>query len=721
MSFWKLLKNNFSPDTLRPFMFKRLLVLAVALALFVTVFFVYFHVVDAQIDQSFRQEREKFHVQGVPLTSDNPPALSPQAASSEPPATASSSNASPASSAPGSADASTNAPINPNALIGPVPPPSSDSPTAAPATNAAPDESATPTNSAPAEPPPAPAAPRALPVDPNTPIPAVPATLIYPGLNRLPLALMASYNSRGARVQTPVPESTTQTVSTAAPAMNTPTNSPASSTNNSASSPTNAAASSTNNAEATSTNNPEASSSPTNAETARAAAQPEGETNHTATATNNVAAPSHGPVTVAASVIVLGYHQFTGPGVGSKNIYSMRQDVFEQEMKYLKDNGYHVVPLSDVVRFIKHEIGLQPNSVAITIDDGYKSAIVWAAPVLKKYGYPWTFFVYPDFITVAEGHGAASWNDLLQLQADGVDIECHSKSHPYLAKKGGKTPEQYDAWLTAETAGAKATLEKHLGKPVNYFAYPFGSYNKEVEAKVLAAGFDGIFTVANNPVHQTTKVSEIGRYIITTPVEKAFASYLRQGALGVADASPAPGATINDPRPVITAVLGYAGNLDPKTISADVRDFGEVRHDFDPKTSTIRLYLPRDLIDSVVVVNIRAKDAGQTMIASWRFNYAPAAPSAAHPPIPSAGPGRSNRAPSAPAEHPTAAVHEEPATNTAASNTASETTSNSAPASVATNAPEPAPAPASDSATNETPAPGSTMGAAPPVSATPKK
>ena len=343
--------------------------------------------------------------------------------------------------------------------------------------------------------------------------------------------------------------------------------------------------------------------------------------------TNNVVAPSHGPVTVAASVIVLGYHQFTGPGVGSKNIYSMRQDVFEQEMKYLKDNGYHVVPLSDVVRFIKHEIGLPPNSVAITIDDGYKSAIVWAAPVLKKYGFPWTFFVYPDFITVAEGKGAASWNDLLQLQTDGVDIECHSKSHPILTKKGGKSPEQYDTWLTAETAGAKATLEQHLGKPVKYFAYPYGAYNKEVEAKAVAAGFDAIFTVANNPVHPTTNINSVGRYIITEPVEKAFASYLRQGALGVADASPAPGATVSDPRPVITAVLGYAGTLDPKTISTDVRDFGEVRHDFDPKTSTVRLYLPRDLIDSVVVVNIRAKDAGQTMIASWRFNYTPAAPS----------------------------------------------------------------------------------------------
>ena len=329
---------------------------------------------------------------------------------------------------------------------------------------------------------------------------------------------------------------------------------------------------------------------------------------------------------VQASVIILGYHQFTGPGIPSKNIYSMQQDIFEQEMKYLHDNGYNVVPLSDVVRFIKHEIGLPPNSVAITIDDGYKSPILWAAPVLKKYGYPWTFFIYPQFITNTPGKGAASWPELLQLQSEGVDIESHTMTHPFLTHKMGKTPEQYDAWLENETAGSKALLEKKMGKPILYLAYPYGDYNKEVEAKAIAAGYEAIFTVADNPVHSTTDLHSVGRYVITKPVEKAFAAYLHQGALGIADADPAPGATISNPRPVISAVLGYTGNIDPKSITAEVRNFGLVRYDYDPKTSTIKLYLPRDLIQSPVIVNIHLKDAntGQNMVANWHFNYDPA-------------------------------------------------------------------------------------------------
>jgi peptidoglycan/xylan/chitin deacetylase (PgdA/CDA1 family) len=351
------------------------------------------------------------------------------------------------------------------------------------------------------------------------------------------------------------------------------------------------------------------------------------------------------PAPVEASVIVLLYHQFVPAGqhIPPKLQWTMNQDVFETEMKYIHDNGYHVVPMSDLLKFLRHEIGLPPNSVVITIDDGYKSAIVYAAPILKKYNFPWTFFVYPDFITVAEGKGAASWNDLLALQADGVDIESHSMTHPTLTSHHQKikgvwhnlSPEEYDQWLTNETAGAKTLLEQKLGKPVTCFAYPYGAYNKQVEAKAIAAGYQAIFTVADNPVRSTTSMDSIGRYTITQAVIKDFYAYLRQGALGLAAMDPAPGTTITNPRPIITVVLSYAGTIDPKTIETSVRDFGDVRHDFDPQTSTLRLYLPRDLVQAVNLVNIRARDAqtGQVMVANWHFNYESPAAAAVHPPI----------------------------------------------------------------------------------------
>jgi peptidoglycan/xylan/chitin deacetylase (PgdA/CDA1 family) len=405
-----------------------------------------------------------------------------------------------------------------------------------------------------------------------------------------------------------------------------------------------------------------------------------------------IAAPAPGPATKSAaaeegSVIVLLYHQFRPAGVPieAKYLWTMHQDVFEAEMKYIHDNGYNVISMDQLLKFIRHEGTVPPRAVCITIDDGYKSAIVYAAPVLRQYGYPWTFFIYPEYITVGEcnANGAASWNDLLELQKEGVDIESHSMTHPNLKLHKQKikgvwhelTPDEYAAWLNNETAGAKAVLEKHMGKSITCFAYPFGEYNTQVEAAAIAAGYDAIFTVADNPVHATTSLHSIGRYTITTPVEKNFAAYLRQGALGLSDAEPAPGATTSNPRPVISATLGYPGTLDPKSIETSVRDFGDVRHDFDPATNTIRLYLPRDLIASVVLVNIRVQDAAtkQVMVANWHFNYEPtggALESAHHapiaPPPAAAAPAKITPTPVAPATNPPVVSAPEPMEKSAA-------------------------------------------------------
>ena len=532
--------------------------------------------------------------------------------------------------------------------VTPTPPPmpvisteNADTPAAAPAVPGA------PTPASPAEAPLdsntliGPVPPAGTPTDIKTPaVPATPSTnaspdstLLYPAVRRLPLLLLGSFVAPRAQVTSAVP---------AIPAEPAPETTPA------------PAAPSTN----------------------RPVALP--------LAPAEAPAPSHMP----ASVIVLGYHQFTPPGVraGGKMIYTMPQDVFETEMKYLADNHYNVVPLSDVVAFAKKEKTLPPNTVAITIDDGYKSPLVFAAPVLKKYNFPWTFFVYPSFIgnhPTSSYRGAASWPELIELQKEGVDIECHSMTHPQLTHRGGKTPEQYDAWLTNETATSKSILESKLGKPIKYFAYPYGEYNEKVEAKTIAAGYEAIFTVANNPIHPGTNVYAMGRYIITTPVEKAYVSYLHEGALGLADITPAPGATVTDPRPVISAELGYDGNINPKSIVAEVSAMGEVRYDFDPKSLVLRLYLPRDLIDPAVKVNIFAKDAdtGKTMVASWRFNYQATA-AGVHAPI-GATPVESKEPPPTPVTTRTLP----PETNT------SQAATNEAPASTPTKATLATPAP----------------------------
>jgi peptidoglycan/xylan/chitin deacetylase (PgdA/CDA1 family) len=611
---------------------KRSIVLAAGVLLFIVAFIIYFDVSHAQMETRFRAEREKFNVEGATLTASGP-ANSTQASSS----------------------ATAPAPVaDTNTLLAPVLPPSSSA-TDSTTTPAAPD-----TNSAPA--------PSAAPDTNAAPAPAPSSTMNYPRTTHSPFFQLASYRpSDGMEIQMATVV-TGQATTPSTPLVATPA--------------TNATPAETNVASAP---------APVPVPTAVIASPATHAVPSTALKTNSTASSTVPKATPAASsavesnvaraaanegkVIVLLFHQFKPAGVKIPAMYqwTMNQDVFASEMKYIHDNGYHVIPMSDLLKFLRHEISVPPNSVCITIDDGYKSAIVYAAPILKQYGYPWTFFIYPEFITVGEGPGAASWNDLLELQKEGIDIESHSMTHPNLKLHKQKvkgvwhsfTPEEYATWLTNETAGAKALLEQKMGKSIICFAYPYGEYNKQVEDAAIAAGYEAIFTVADNPVHASTNLHSIGRYTITQGVEKNFAAYLRQGALGLEAADPAPGATIANPRPVISATLGYAGPLDPKSIETSVRDFGDVRHDFDPQTNTVRLYLPRDLIAPVVLVNIRVKDAstGQFMVANWHFNYEPEGTAAAiHQPI-------------------------APATNAPAASSSSSKTTTSA----ATNAPEATP------------------------------
>ena len=622
----KLLKQAFSPDKLSGFMFlKRSLVVVVGTLLFIGVLLLKLHLTQAHLESEFQHQRERYGVEGEVVTLPKASHRMPSPSSSQAPAPVttkpaqepiaiSADDASPAASNP---PASTNS-DEPNLIIAPEPanPPDQNNP--APSAEPAP----SPDNNG------------------SSTVPPAPSTMNFHRSGTPVVFLDASYrpseaalflsadrvSQTGASNQTPANKAPTPAVT------NVPATNPAPGFPNS---------------------------------NAPAATMP---STH----------PTKGLLPHATSAggraIVLGYHQFTGPGIPSKNIYSMSQDVFEQEMQYLRDNGYTVVPLSDVVRFVKHEIGLPPNAVAITIDDGYKSALNYAAPVLKKFGYPWTYFVYPAFITKTEGKGAASWPDLIELDREGVDVESHSMTHPQLTKKRQRfhgslhvlSPEEYDQFLTEETLGAKQLLEQQLGKKIKYFAYPYGDYNKQVQAKAIAAGYEAIFTVAGNPVHITTDINSIGRYIITRPDERSYVGFLKQGALSLAQVDPEPGATISNPSPVITAVLGFNG--DPASLETEIKGIGIVRHDFDPQTSTVRIYLPRPLIAPQVFVNIHAKDdqSGQTMVASWHFNYEPAsgAITPAHGPISSeptypSGVGESSE------HNPGPASESSPATNAA--------------------------------------------------------
>src|SRR5581483_3223701 len=75
------------------------------------------------------------------------------------------------------------------------------------------------------------------------------------------------------------------------------------------------------------------------------------------------------------------------------------REVFRQQMTYLAMTGYTIVPLRDIYEFAAGKRATLPrNAVAITMDDGWRSAYTEAFPELKKRHFPFTVFIYPAII-----------------------------------------------------------------------------------------------------------------------------------------------------------------------------------------------------------------------------------------------------------------------------------------------------------------------------------
>ncbi len=191
------------------------------------------------------------------------------------------------------------------------------------------------------------------------------------------------------------------------------------------------------------------------------------------------------PVGVAADAVqlvpILCYHRFgtaaNAAGWGGKMTVSPSN--FAAQLEYLARNDYRVIRLSQLQAFLDGKQPLPKRSVVITFDDGYESVYRYAFPLLRKYNFPATVFVYTDFIGAGD---ALSWAQLQELSASGlVSVQAHSKSHRNLIERStGDTDASYRQMLELEARTPREVLERKLPGPVRQYAYPYGDANDAV-------------------------------------------------------------------------------------------------------------------------------------------------------------------------------------------------------------------------------------------------
>ena len=202
-------------------------------------------------------------------------------------------------------------------------------------------------------------------------------------------------------------------------------------------------------------------------------------------------------------VPILTYHRF-GDDPGTLFVSPAN---FERQMAYLKNKGYDVISLDELVEGIKAGRSFKHNTVAITIDDGYKDNFLYAYPVLKKYSFPATIFLIANHVGAKDGF--MDWDDARRMAHNGIAIGGHTKNHPYLSSI--KDPDV----LWDEIAGCKRLIEDKLGEPVEYYCYPMGSFTEKAKAMVRRAGYKGACTTNKGSAAQSEDVYELKRIKIT--------------------------------------------------------------------------------------------------------------------------------------------------------------------------------------------------------------
>lgn len=191
------------------------------------------------------------------------------------------------------------------------------------------------------------------------------------------------------------------------------------------------------------------------------------------------------------TVPVLCYHKFSKT---TSDKMTVTEDSFEAQMRFLKVNGYRVIPLDRLFDFLDGKAQIPKKSVVVTIDDGWRSTYEIAYPILRKYGFPATLFVYTDF--AGGGANALTWEMIAELSRNGVDIQCHSKTHRNLSRRSSRESfNEYFESLKKEIVDSPRIIQKHLKKEVRYLAYPFGDTNHVVVSIVAKAGYRGALTV----------------------------------------------------------------------------------------------------------------------------------------------------------------------------------------------------------------------------------
>jgi peptidoglycan/xylan/chitin deacetylase (PgdA/CDA1 family) len=204
----------------------------------------------------------------------------------------------------------------------------------------------------------------------------------------------------------------------------------------------------------------------------------------------------------ALRIPILMYHSIAEPSTDSRHPYFgtvTSPAVFEQQMRYLHENGFETLAPADIFANGETSIRIVRKPVIITFDDGFLDFYTNAQPILAKYGFTAIVYLPTAYIqkTTAtfKGLDCLTWSEVRELSRAGVLFGSHTVTHPVLK-------EVNHDQLEAELRDSKSTIENELGFAIDSFAYPYAypqhqrEFVQRLRSVLVDAGYqNGVSTI----------------------------------------------------------------------------------------------------------------------------------------------------------------------------------------------------------------------------------
>ncbi len=218
--------------------------------------------------------------------------------------------------------------------------------------------------------------------------------------------------------------------------------------------------------------------------------------------------------------------------------YVISPAVLEEDLKYIKENGYTTVVMEDVIRYVQDGEPLPPKPVMLTFDDGNYNNYVYAYPLMQKYDCKMVISPigaavdrYTQNGNYQVEYATCHWEHLRQMQQSGrVEIQNHSynlhgtSDRKGSAKKASETLAEYQRTFVEDISHMQQRMKEELSKAATTFVYPFGAVSRESVSLLQKMGFKatmGCEERVNVITNDKACLYGLGRYLRTGTMSSA--------------------------------------------------------------------------------------------------------------------------------------------------------------------------------------------------------